>query len=87
MLPRARIARGNMETDSPIEPVLRTGDAAVGVPVLSELYARMKDAPYPVDLDALWRRLGVRLEGHDVRFDDDAPLAAVRRALTAPYVA
>jgi hypothetical protein len=82
---RAILERGNMETDSPIEPLLRIGDAAVGVPVLSELYARMKDAPFPVDLDALWRRLGVRVEGQDVRFDDAAPLAAVRRALTAPY--
>ena len=82
---RAIMDHGNMETDSPLDPLLRIGDAAVGLPVLTELYARMKDDPYPVDLDALWQRLGVRLAGQDVTFDDAAPLAAVRRALTAPY--
>ena len=82
---RAILARGNMETDSEIEPLLRIGDAAVGLPVLSELYARMKEQPYPVDLDALWQRLGVRLDEQRVLFDDAAPLAAIRRALTAPY--
>jgi hypothetical protein len=84
---RAILAHGNMETDSPIEPLLRIGDAVVGLPVLGELYAGMKGEPYPVDLEALWSRLGVRLEGERVVFDDAAPLAAVRRALTQPYVA
>ena len=36
------------------------GDRAVGVPVLEELYGRMKDAPVPTDLDALWHGLGSR---------------------------
>ena len=82
---RAILAHGNMETDSALEPLLRIGDAAVGVPVLSELYREMGANPYPVDLDALWRRLGVRPDGQTVQFDDAAPLAAVRRALTAPF--
>ena len=59
------------------------GDAAAGVPVLTTLYARMKDEPAPVDLDALWLRLGVRAEGGSVRFDEAAPLATVRRSMTA----
>ena len=84
---RAILAHGNMETDSAIEPLLHIGDAAVGVPVLAELYERMKGEPYPVDLDALWRSLGVRQDDQRVVFDDTAPLAAVRRALTQPYVA
>jgi len=81
---RAILERGNMEHDSELEPLLRIGDAAVGVPVLARLYASMKDRPHPVDLDALWQRLGVRLDGDAVSFDDAAPLAAVRRAMTAP---
>ena len=36
-----------------------------------------------VDLDDLWRRLGVIADGRDVRFDERAPLAAVRRSITA----
>lgn len=82
---RAVLGHGNMETDSALEPLLRIGDAAVGLDVLTGLYARMRDDPYPVDLDALWRRMGVRLTASGVTFDDSAPLAAVRHALTAPY--
>lgn len=80
---RAILAHGNIETDSTLEPLLKIGDAAVGVPVLQELHAQMKDQPHPVDLDSLWRRLGVRLDGGGVAFDEGAPLAAVRKALTA----
>jgi hypothetical protein len=34
------------------------------------------------DLDALWRELGVQPRGGGVSFDDDAPLAAIRAAIT-----
>ena len=81
---RAILATGNMETSSPLEPLLDIGDRATGVPVLAELYGRMKDQPAPVDLDALWRELGVQIDGPRARLDDGAPLAAARRAITAP---
>jgi hypothetical protein len=81
---RAILAAGNIETTSHLPPLLAIGDQATGVPVLTELYERMKDQPAPVDLDALWRKLGVRLEDGRVSFDDSAPLAAARRAITAP---
>ena len=80
---RAILASGNMETFSPLEPLLALGDKEVGAPVLSELYENMKDRPAPVDLDALWRRLGVRTTGDGVVLDDSAPEAALRRAITA----
>jgi hypothetical protein len=80
---RAILATGNMETDSKLEPLLAVGDRAVGVPVLSELYGRMKDQPVTTDLDALWRRLGIERQGRTVRFIEDAPEAAIRRAITA----
>ena len=81
---RAILASGSMETSSGIGPVLATGDRAVGVPVLEELYTRQKDRPETTDLDALWRRLGVIPAGSTVRFDEEAPEAALRRSLTAP---
>jgi hypothetical protein len=84
---RAILASGNMETSSTIGPVLATGDRAVGVPVLQELYARQKALPETTDLGALWRELGVVPSGRTVRFDDDAPEAAIRRSLTAPHEA
>ena len=57
--------------------ILATADAALGQTTLSEMYARMKDEPAPADLPALWHELGV--DGALVR--DDAPLAALRRAI------
>jgi hypothetical protein len=74
-------AGGAIDQEWPIERVLATGDKAVGCPVLENLYDRMKDAPVQTDLAALWQRLGVRLSGDDVSYDDSAPLANVRRAM------
>jgi hypothetical protein len=59
--------------------ILAVADATLGQTTLSEMYARMKDQPAPADLAALWRELGV--DGATLR--DDAPLAAVRRAIFA----
>ena len=44
----------------------------------------MKDQPVPTDLDALWRRLGIVRDGRAVRLVEDAPEAALRRAITQP---
>jgi hypothetical protein len=44
----------------------------------------MKDKPVEMDLDALWKQLGVKMENGKVKLLDDAPLAGVRRAITAP---
>jgi hypothetical protein len=76
-------AGGNMHEEWPIARVLAVADGATGVPVLRELYDQMKASPHPVDLPDLWKRLGVVKEGGRVRFDDTAPLAAVRRAITS----
>ena len=81
---RAILDTGNMETDSGLVPVLATGDRAVGVTVLAELYGRMKDQPAPTDLGALWQRLGILRAGGSVRLFEDAPEAALRRAITQP---
>jgi hypothetical protein len=64
-----------------LDEALDAGDRAVGVPVLRELHAQMGAAPYPVDLGVLEAKLGVSLAGGTARFDDAAPLAAVRRAI------
>ena len=74
-------ASGGLAAEWPIERVLSTGDAAVGTRTLEELYAQMKDRPYAPDLVTLWRQLGVEPDGDDVRLDEQAPLAPVRRAI------
>jgi hypothetical protein len=81
---RGILESGNMETRSEVGPLLAIADRATGVAVLTTLYARMKDEPDTPDLDALWSRLGVVRAGRSVGFDDSAPEAALRRALTAP---
>jgi hypothetical protein len=35
------------------------------------------------DLAALWKELGIREENGIVQFQDDAPLAAIRKSITA----
>ena len=75
-------ARGSMEKDWTIEHALETGDRATGTNVLMKLYEKMKAAPAPVDLDQLWKELGVVPAGDTVTFRDDAPLAAIRKAIT-----
>lgn len=80
---RAILAYGNMETSSALAPLLEIGDRAVGEPVLSELYRRMKDSPAPTDLQALCERLGIEHDGRAIRFNEAAPDAAIRRAITA----
>src|SRR6267142_4569965 len=75
-------AGGDIRTEWNLEDALRTGDRAVGVNVLQPLYAKMKDKPVSLDLTALWSQLGVQSDGANVRFDDNATLAAIRRAIT-----
>ncbi len=75
-------AGGNNAARWPLRRALELGDRAVGLSVLVPQYEAMKDAPYPVDLDALAAQLGVTLRRGEVIFDDTAPLAAIRRAIT-----
>lgn len=64
-----------------LEPVLAIGDAAVGVPALTETWRRLAEHPADIDLAPIWRDLGVELRGDTVVFDDAAPRAATRRAI------
>ncbi|HEX4985204.1 MAG TPA: hypothetical protein VFV71_03940 [Burkholderiales bacterium] len=66
-----------------LQELFAIGDRATGTTVLVDLYGKMAAAPMKPDLEDLWRRLGVaRIDG-GVRFDDQAPLAKVRKAITA----
>src|SRR5271155_921006 len=76
-------AGGNMEHDWPLTRALKAGDDATGVPVLRELYDRMKATPITPDLPALWHQLGIRPSGNYVVLDQGAPLASVVRSIMA----
>ena len=72
---------GTIDHDWDLPKALTIGDQATGTHVLSEQYARWKDAPVSVDLDKLWSELGIRRNGNEIEFVDDAPLAKVREAI------
>ncbi|HEX4513210.1 MAG TPA: hypothetical protein VH054_06730 [Polyangiaceae bacterium] len=76
-------AGGNIGTAWTMDRIVDVGDAAIGVDALRVLYTKHATAAVAVDLDALWRRLGVAWNGHAITYDDAAPLAPIRRAMTA----
>lgn len=78
-------AGGSIEESWELRRAFKVGDAATGVPVLTELYERMRAAPVDTPLSELWRSLGVAIEGRSVIFDEQAPLAKERRAITAGH--
>jgi hypothetical protein len=78
-------AGGNHEVDWSIERILATADKAVGVNVMTRLHDQMGTKPVSPDLDGLWRDLGLRMQGESLVFDDTAPLAAIRKAITAAH--
>ncbi len=77
-------ATGGYAAEKDLADVLRIGDAATGTRVLEDLYERERTTPVSSDLDALWRSLGVPEDPLTEPFDDHAPLAAIRIAITRP---
>ncbi len=81
---RGVVAAGGTHDNSwPIERFIGVGDKAVGMSVLADLYAKMGTQAYAPDLAAQWRDLGVIDTPDGAHFDDSAPLAPIRKAITA----
>lgn len=77
-------AGGDIREEWPIENVLKVGDRATGHTVLADLYKQMKSTPVHTDLNELWKQLGIAVVHGQVVFNDNAPLANIRKAITAP---
>lgn len=75
---------GSIASWQSMTDVMELADEGIGRPVFMPLYRKMARSPHPVDLEASWRRLGVRIVGEGVVFDDTAPESAMRRAMTRP---
>ncbi|HLZ97337.1 MAG TPA: hypothetical protein VKP66_05270 [Steroidobacteraceae bacterium] len=75
---------GGVAANWSVEKLLAVGDRATGTDELTRLYAEMKSTPVTTDLPSLFANLGVRAHGGQIEFDDKAPLADVRRRITAP---
>jgi hypothetical protein len=76
-------AGGKITEDWEIEKAFAIGDKATGAEVLQKLYQSMRGDPAPTNLDELWKRLGVKLTSDGVEFNDKAPEADIRKAITA----
>ncbi len=75
-------AGGNHSARWDIKKALDIGDRAVGGHLLRDLHARLGVRRGEVDLPALLKRLGVKELNGKISFDEDAPLAVIRRAMT-----
>lgn len=76
-------AGGSISEDWEIAKALAIGDKATGTTVLRSLYKEMRDTPAPVDLEKLWTKLGIAMKDGSVSFNDKAPEANIRKAITA----
>jgi hypothetical protein len=81
-------AGGTIDKEWPITKAFTTGDQATGTHVLMDQYTRMANAPVTIDLNKMWKELGVEAApGGSVRFDNTAPGATIRQAITQPQTA
>jgi len=76
---------GGYAFDRDIGEVLRIGDQATGTHVLYGLYSQIRATSVTPNLDLLWTLLGVPSDPKTEPFDDRAPLAAIRIAITARH--
>jgi len=80
---RAVVAAGyDMTHPGEMRAVLTVADEATGTTVLLDLYDEMRARPMPAEIDSLWADLGVAERDGEIVYDDNAPLAGVRHALT-----
>jgi len=82
---QAVVASGQtIAIDATPEAVFAFADKSVGVSVMLPLYQQVSEHAVPEDLNALWTALGVRSDGSGVVYNDQAPLASVRKAIFRP---
>jgi len=79
---RAIVAHGGtIDHNWDLPKALAIGDEATGTHVLTNQYAKWKDAPVNADLP--WGELGIRNDGDQIVLVPNAPLAEVRQAITS----
>lgn len=71
----------SMQVSATPMQIFESADRATGVAVLVPLYEKMKADPVPIDLDQLWRELGVGFEDDQLVYNNDATMAHIRKAL------
>jgi hypothetical protein len=76
-------AGGDGRSEWELDRVLEVGDRATGTTVLKDLHDRMGHHPYKPDLKTIWAQLGIEATDQGLRFEDAAPLASIRKGITA----
>ena len=76
--------QATIDTAWPVERALKFADERLGTRVLQELYQEWATAPVRLDLDRIWKELGIQMGEEGLQFDDSATAAATRRAITSP---
>lgn len=79
-------AGATINTETPLPRVLQIADDATKTDVLSTMYAKWSVTPVQVDLPELWQRMGIHVANGRATFDEAAPLAATRAAITTRRV-
>ncbi|HVT04891.1 MAG TPA: hypothetical protein VHL58_16120 [Thermoanaerobaculia bacterium] len=74
-------AGGDGSSHWALDDLLSKGDKATGTNVLRELHRTMGLESKAVDLDSLWKGLGVDLRRREIVYDDHAKLASIRRSI------
>ena len=75
-------AGGDTRVGWTVDRFMSTCDGDVGRPILTTLYRRLRDGTGHVNLDSMWRELGISATPDGIHFDDRAPLARIRRQMS-----
>ncbi len=75
-------AGGNDGEHWTLEQVVQAMERVVPKGWLLEWFKHHHESAATFDLDAIWKRMGVRIDGKNVTFDDRAPEAAFRREIS-----
>jgi hypothetical protein len=76
-------AGGDGSQEWTIEKLLDAYDRGTGTTVFKDLHDEMGNKPAMTDLDALWKSLGIIYENGQIKFDDHASRADVRKSITS----
>ncbi len=79
-------ANGNIEQIWATERSLQVADDAADSTALADLYAMIGFDPFDAELAQVWEQLGIELSSNEIRFDDSAPKADIRRAIVSAPV-
>jgi hypothetical protein len=77
-------AGGSIDHHWPVTKAFETADRATGTHVVMRMYSEMAEKAMHIDLQELWRKLGISRVNGGITFNNDAPLSAIRDSIISP---